>query len=133
MTRSIQSFLHKEVEIETIDNRRTPEDNLSFKQLEEFEVGINWDELVNATFQAYLESNIGRLIVPTESMLKVYFLQYRYGMLATDIETALHEVNAFREFALEIDFIPKASSIREFARLLKDNKLDKKVETAFLF
>ncbi len=64
-------------------------------------------------------------------MLKIYFLQHRYGMLASDMEKALKEVDIFREFALEIDVVPSASSIRAFASLLQENKLSSKIEKAF--
>lgn len=135
MTLSLSSFLVKKVNNEeTINSEKNKETNnskLSSKRLQDFTKEINWDELVNVTFQTYLESNIGRLIVPTESMLKIYFLQHRYGMLATDIEKALIEVDILREFALEIDVIPSATSIREFANLLQENKLSAKIEKAF--
>lgn len=135
MTLSLNSFLVKKVNNEeTINSEKNKETNnskLSSKRLQDFTKEINWDKLVNVTFQTYLESNIGRLIVPTESMLKIYFLQHRYGMLATDIEKALIEVDILREFALEIDVIPSATSIREFANLLQENKLSAKIEKAF--
>ena len=136
MTLSMNSLLVKEVHNKEIikkeaNTEKTSKDNLRFKRLQDFQKGINWDKLVDATFQYYLDSNIGCLIVPTESMLKIYFLQHRYGMLATDMEKALLEVDIFREFALEIDVVPSASSIREFASLLQENKLSAKIEKAF--
>ena len=136
MTLSMNSLLVKEVHNKEIINKetnteKTSKDNLRFKRLQDFQKGINWDKLVDATFQYYLDSNIGCLIVPTESMLKIYFLQHRYGMLASDMEKALLEVDIFREFALEIDVVPSASSIREFASLLQENKLSAKIEKAF--
>lgn len=136
MTLSMNSLLVKEVHNKEIINKetnteKTSKDNLRFKRLQDFQKGINWDKLVDATFQYYLDSNIGCLIVPTESMLKIYFLQHRYGMLASDMEKALKEVDIFREFALEIDVVPSASSIRAFASLLQENKLSAKIEKAF--
>ena len=136
MTLSMNSLLVKEVHNKEIikketNTEKTSKDNLRFKRLQDFQKGINWDKLVDATFQYYLDSNIGCLIVPTESMLKIYFLQHRYGMLASDMEKALLEVDIFREFALEIDVVPSASSIREFASLLQENKLSAKIEKAF--
>ncbi len=138
MTVSLNSFLVKEVHNKEIIDKeiinketnieKTSKDNL---RLQDFQKGINWDKLVDTTFQYYLNSNIGRLIVPTESMLKIYFLQHRYGMLATDMEKALLEVDILREFALEIDVVPSASSIRAFASLLYENKLSGKIEKAF--
>ena len=136
MTLSMNSLLVKKVlNKETINKEtnieKTSKDNLRTKRLEDFQKEINWDKLVDATFQYYLDSNIGRLIVPTESMLKIYFLQYRYGMLASDMEKALIEVDIFREFALETDVVPSASSIRAFASLLQENKLSTKIEKEF--
>ncbi len=136
MTPSLSSLLDKEVRNKEIINKetkieKTSKDNLPSKQLQDFQKEINWDKLVDATFQYYLDSNIGSLIVPTESMLKIYFLQHRYGMLATDMEKALIEVDILREFALEIDVVPSASSIRAFASLLQENKLSGKIEKAF--
>ena len=136
MTLSMNSLLVKKVlNKETINKEtnieKTSKDNLRTKRLEDFQKEINWDKLVDVTFQYYLDSNIGRLIVPTESMLKIYFLQYRYGMLASDMEKALIEVDIFREFALETDVVPSASSIRAFASLLQENKLSTKIEKEF--
>lgn len=131
MIPSMNSFLKKEVRNPKNNKQYTNKSKLPIKRLQDFNKGINWDKLVDVTFQTYLESGIGRLIVPTESMLKVYFLQHRYGMLASDVEKVLNEVDILREFALEIDVVPSASSIRAFAHLLQDNELSEKVQKEF--
>jgi len=138
MTISLNNFLTKEVEINETNTKESKvevevekQEHKPHRGLHDFGKRINWDKLVDFTFLHYLESNIGRLIVPTESMLKVYFLQFHYGMSASNIEKALNEVDVLRDFALEIDVIPNASSIKAFARLLKENKLSDKIEKAF--
>jgi len=131
MTISLNSLLTEEASNVENTNKKPTDENCSQMQLDDFQKEINWDELVDSTFQPYLESGIGRLIIPTETMLKVYFLQHRYGMLASDTEKALCEIDGLKEFAVITDVIPKASNIRAFANLLREKKLSTKIEKAF--
>jgi len=132
----MSSMLNKQVEIKSNQVALQRLNNLknespSSKLLSYFNKRIDWDELVNITFMPYLESNIGRLIIPTESMLKIYFLQRRYGMSAANIEKALSEVESLRKFALDIDIVPSAVSINEFSQLLSDKNLIPQIEQQF--
>jgi len=105
--------------------------DIPYTDLDQFSEKIDWDKLVDCIFKDYLESYIGRLIVPTESMLKIYFLQHQYNLTAPHIEKSLKEDATLRKFALEIDVIPDASSIQAFADLIKAKNLTKTIEEEF--
>ena len=131
MTLSMSSLLVKEVNIDNHSDRNTNKNNIRLKRLQDFQIRINWDELSDSVFQHYLESGIGRLVTPTETMLKIYFLQIRYGMTALYIEKALIEVDVLREFALIIDIIPDVNSIEAFEGLLQEKELSEEIIKAF--
>lgn len=108
--------------------------SLHFKQLQEFESEVPWEELTEITAPFYLESAIGRLIVPTEIMLRIYFLQLRYVMSASAMEEALFKIEVLRKFAridMDSDVIPNASYIQSFQRLVMDNNLESKLNESF--
>lgn len=135
MTISMNSLLLKEVNTKiktnTDSDKNTNHGDNRLKRLQDFQSRINWDELSDSVFQHYLESEIGRLVTPTETMLKIYFLQIRYGMSALYIEKALIEVDILREFALIIDIIPDANSIEAFGHLLQEKELSETIIKAF--
>ncbi len=107
-----------------------------FKQLQEIDRKVKWDELVEIIEPHYLASNIGRNLISTESMLRIYFLQRRYDMPASKIEEALFQINTLREFsniALDNGVIPHNSCIDLFEALIKDKQLENLIEMAFEF
>ena len=107
---------------------------LHFKQLQDFEAEIPWSELTETIAPQYLASTIGRLLVPTESMLRVYFLQQRYGMTAVGVEEALFQIQVLRKFALidiDKDVIPNESCIESFHQLIKENNLESEINESF--
>jgi len=80
------------------------ESKYRFKQLQEIDQEIQWDKLVEIIEPYYLASSIGRNLVSVESMLRIYFLQLRYGMAASGVEEALFQIEVLRKFAkIDID------------------------------
>lgn len=112
------------------------ESKYRFKQLQEIEDEVKWDELVEIVEPHYLASSIGRNLISAESMLRIYFLQRRYEMSASKIEEALFQIDVLRKFAkIELDsgVIPHNSCIDLFGAIIKDNDLENLVEMAFEF
>ena len=98
------------------------ESRFRFKQLREMEKSVAWDELTELVEPHYLSSDIGRnLIIPTGTMIRIFFLQHCYMMTPTAIEEALFQVEELRSFALiDIgkDLIPCEESIKSFSSLI---------------
>ncbi len=112
------------------------ESKYRFKQLQEIDDEVKWDELVEIVEPHYLASSIGRNLISTESMLRIYFLQRRYEMSASKVEEALFQIDVLRQFAkikLESGVIPHNSCIDSFEALIKENQLENLVEMAFEF
>ncbi len=112
------------------------ESKYRFKQLQEIDNEVKWDELVEIVEPHYLASNIGRNLITTESMLRIYFLQRRYEMSASKVEEALFQIDALRDFSkisLDSGVIPHNSCIDSFETLIKENQLENLVEMAFEF
>ena len=125
-------MLRSEIMSAALENKS--KNNFRFKQLQDLEKEVNWNELVEAILPHYEAANIGRLLVTAESMLRVYFLQHRYGMSAFGVEEALFQVDVFRVFSLidlDSDVIPNASCIEDFNSLLVEKSLSSKIEQAF--
>lgn len=105
-----------------------------FKQLQELEKEILWDELLGEIEPHYLVFCVGRNLVSAETMLRIYFIQLRYGMSAGGAEEALFQIEVLRKFAL-IDsnrgVIPDESSIAEFFQLIKEIGMKNKLCDAF--
>lgn len=115
------------------------EDNVSgakyrFKQLQELEIEINWDDLLLVIEPHYQAFSVGRSPVSAETMIRIYFIQLRYGMNAAGAEEALFQIEVLREFALVKDnrgVIPDESSIKAFNRLVREQGYGAKFENAF--
>lgn len=110
------------------------ESKYRFKQLQEIDQEIQWDKLVEIIEPYYLASSIGRNLVSVESMLRIYFLQLRYGMAAAGVEEALFQIEVLRNFAkIDIDkgVIPHESCIDLFKELVIENNLVELLEKAF--
>ena len=103
------------------------ESRFRFKQLREMEQSVAWDELINLVEPHYLSSEIGRnLLIPAETMIRIFFLQHCYMMTPAAIEEALFQVEELRKFALidlGKDLIPCEESIEIFSCLV-NNKED---------
>jgi hypothetical protein len=98
------------------------ESRFRFKQLREMERSVAWGELKELVEPHYLSAEIGRnLVIPTETMIRIFFLQHCYMMTPAAIEEALFQVEELRTFALiDIgkDLIPCEKSIKAFSSLV---------------
>ena len=105
-----------------------------YKQLQEFENEINWAALVELIAHSYVESGIGRLLIPVESMIRVYFLQLRYNLNSNEIALALTKIDVLRDFALidlKIDALPEEDSVNDFANLIEQRSLKEEFDKSF--
>jgi len=115
------------------------EDNASgakyrFKQLQDLEIEINWDDLLLDIEPHYQAFSVGRSPVSAKTMLRIYFIQLRYGMNASGAEEALFQIEVLREFALIKEnrgIIPDESCIKAFNRLVTEQGYGAKFEKAF--
>jgi len=98
------------------------ESRFRFKQLREMEQSVDWEELTKLVEPHYLSSKIGRnLVIPTHTMIRIFFLQHCYMMTPAAIEEALFQVEELRQFALidlGKDLIPCEESIMAFSSLV---------------
>lgn len=97
-----------------------------YKQLQDFETEVNWQKLVRLIANSYIQSGIGKLQVPLETMIRIYFLQRRYQLNAIEASLALSRIDLLREFALidlSIDSLPEEKSIEEFTILVEESSV----------
>ena len=110
------------------------ESKYRFKQLQDIEAEINWDELSTLVEPHYLASSIGRNLVSVDSMIRIYFLQLRYSMSASGVEEALFQIEVLREFAkinMESGVIPHESCIDLFKQLIIEQGFEGELESTF--
>ncbi len=110
------------------------ESKYRFKQLQEIDQEIPWEKLVEIIEPHYLASSIGRNLVSAESMLRIYFLQLRYGMAAAGVEEALFQIEVLRNFAkvdMDKGVIPHESCINLFKELIVENNLELVIDKTF--
>ena len=110
------------------------ESKYRFKQLQDMNEKVQWDELVALIEPYYLSANIGRNLIPVESMVRIYFLQLRYNMLASEIDEALFQIDILRDFAkidMDAGVIPHESCINLFKEIIIDNDLEQQITNAF--
>ncbi len=102
------------------------ESRFRFKQLREMERSVAWGELTELVEPHYLSSEAGRnLVIPADTMIRIFFLQHCYMMTPAAIEEALFQVEELREFALiDIgqDLIPCEESIKDFSSLINEQE-----------
>lgn len=106
------------------------ESKFRFKQLEELEIEINWKDLVELIKPHYLTTSIGKHLIPTETMLRIFFLQIRYSMSSSGVEDALFQIEVLRDFALidiDKDVIPSKVHIDSFHQLITEENLKSEV------
>ncbi len=104
-----------------------------FKQLQELEQEIDWDDLVEAIFPHYVQSKISPILLTVESMLRIYILGHYFDLSPSGVKKALFQIDFLRDFALiDLDrvVIPKASCIANFNSLLVEKSLALKIEKA---
>lgn len=105
-----------------------------YKQLQDFATEVDWRELVDVIVHHYVESGIGRLQVPVESMIRVYFLQLRYNLNGAEASLALSKIDVLRDFALidqNIDVLPEEESINAFRSLIELQGLEEDFADSF--
>ncbi len=105
-----------------------------FMQLQELESRISWQGLVDLIEPDFLESNIGNNLISVETLIRIYFLQLRYGMNPSSIEEALFQIEVLRDFALidmEKEVIPSETCIRRFNKLINENNLESEIVKVF--
>ena len=110
------------------------ESKYRFQQLQKLNSDIPWGELETIIEPYFIGTKIGRNLVSLESMLRIYFMQLRYHMSATDIEEALFQIEPLRKFSKIEDnngIIPHSSCIELFANNIKENNLEKVLEETF--
>jgi len=115
-------------------NEQPTNKELRYKQLQDFSTEVNWRELVDLIVHHYVESGIGRLQVPVESMIRVYFLQLRYNLNAAEASLALSRVDVLKDFALidiKTDVLPEEECIDSFKSLVELKNLAKQFATTF--
>jgi len=67
-------------------------------------------------------------------MTRIYFLQLRYNMLASEIDEALFQIDILRDFAkidMDAGVIPHESCINLFKKMIIDNDLEQQISNAF--
>jgi len=104
------------------------------KQLQDHAVDIDWTNLIQLIVHFYVESGIGRLQVPVETMIRIYFLQLRYNLTGNEAALAMARIDVFADFALinrKTDVLPDAESIDMFASLIELKGLEKQFAKAF--
>jgi IS5 family transposase len=110
------------------------ESKYRFDQLQDIDSKIPWEKLVVIIEPHFIGSSIGRNLVSTETMLRIYFMQLRYNMSAIDIEEALFQVETLRKFSrIEKNngIIPHSSCIGSFTDLVNDNNLEDVLKKIF--
>ncbi len=102
------------------------ESRFRFKQLREMEKSVAWGELTQLIEPHYLISKSGRnLVIPVDTMIRIFFLQHCYMMTPAAIEEALFQVEELRDFALiniATDLIPCEENIEAFSLLINEKE-----------
>ena len=122
------------METRTNNKSKPVSTGLRYKQLQDFSTEVNWSELVGLIVHQYVESGIGKLQVSVETMIRVYFLQLRYNLNATEVTLALKKIDVLRDFALidlNADVLPAEESVDSFRSLIERNRLTEQFATLF--
>lgn len=102
-------------------------EKLQNKRLKDFTTNVNWSYLVNLIVYHYIESGIGNLKIPVETMIRVYFLQLKYELSAAEAAIALSKIDVLKEFTLidtNTDVLPNSDNINDFKSLIQNRKLE---------
>ena len=96
------------------------------KFLAEMEQVVPWSRLVARLQPLYPKGERGRPPIGLERMLRIYFLQQRYGLADEALEDALYDSHALRDFAgidLNHDPVPDATTLLKFRHWLARHEL----------
>jgi transposase, IS5 family len=106
--------------------------NLSTKKtrkrefLEQMEKVVPWTVLVQIVAPHCPKSKTGRPPFPTETMLRIHYMQQWFGLSDPAMEEALHDMPLLREFAKldgVLDRLPDETTILRFRHLLEKHDL----------
>ncbi len=98
--------------------------------LGEMEKIVPWERLLFAIEQHYRKGTRGRPPIGPERMLRIYFLQQRYGLSDEGPKDALYDSIALRRFAgidLAVENVPDATTLLKLGRLLIEHDLTRKL------
>ncbi len=99
------------------------------KFLADMERVVPWSRLIAVIEPLYPTSGrVGRQPVGVPRMLRMYCLQQWYGLADEALEDVLYDSQALRDFVgidLSREFVPDATTLLKFRRLLLDNDLTK--------
>jgi IS5 family transposase len=99
------------------------------KFLSEMERVVPWSRLIAVIEPLYPKSGrVGRQPIGVPRMLRMYCLQQWYGLADEALEDALYDSQALRDFAgidLSREWVPDATTLLKFRRLLLENDLTK--------
>jgi len=105
------------------------------KQLQELESAINWADIEALVEPHYASSSLKLSMTSVKTMIRIYFLQLRYGLSSSDIEESLFEIETLRKFALITDAktrnIPNEAYIDGFSQLIAEKDLNSDLIKAF--
>ncbi len=110
------------------------ESKFRFKQLQEIENEIPWNQLVKLIQPHYQSSSMEKNLLSIETMVRIIFLQVRYGMSPSGVEEALFQIEVLRDFALiniDKDIIPSKTCIENFNDLINEGGLKNKLDELF--
>jgi IS5 family transposase len=96
------------------------------KFVAEMAQAVPWARLLERLRPLYPKGERGRLPIPLERMLRVYFVQQWYGLSDAGVEEALYDSQALRRFAgieLNRDPIPDATTVLHFRHWLESQEL----------
>ena len=94
---------------------------------------VPWKKLCDRVAPFYPTGERGRPPRDLEQMIRIYLLQDWFGLNSREAEEILYENRAMREFA-RIDLwkepVPEESTLRNFLRLLRKEKIDGEIIAA---
>ena len=91
---------------------------------------VPWADLIELIRPYYPTGRRGRRPRGIETMLRMYLLQYWFGLSAAGIEDIINDSYAMRSF-MHVDFlteqVPDSNTLLRFRKLMEDNELDQAV------
>jgi transposase, IS5 family len=114
-------------EAESLGKKRVPNRQRFLAEMEKL---VPWQRLLSAIGPYYPKGERGRPPLGLERMLRIYFLQQRYGLSDEGLEDAVYGSIVMRAFAgidLACENVPDATTLLEFRRLLVEHTLTRKL------
>ena len=101
--------------------------------LAQMEVLVPWQRLIDALSPSYFPNAAGkrgRSPIDLERMLRIYFLQQWYALADEELEDAIYDSQAMRDFMgidLAIESVPGATTPLRFRHLLEKHALTQRI------